>query len=360
MSAEYTETEYQKVINFWNSELKKGNPPDLVSIVTFFSDGEEKDPRSKVGRKVRNILSSANLKAKTQARERAEEVVLTSEQKEFIKNNIKNYNRVIDLCRDLWKDEQIKPLDRFNRAVQSYLKEIGESILRQEETAIDSKYVPPRTFHEVLKKCNEYLHLELTSQTVTAFQRKCLDTTVQFIHSPRFLQEINNYATVEKRTAFESEFIRSVYEKPDMSVDEVNLTINLCNDYIQSSDIKKQLEKLNGILDTITDDPDGRISMGITEAIGKVTSSYNECVKRHQTLYSLLNTSRSKRILEKNSGTANIVNIIEFFREEDGRARFLKQAEILKKNRVEEVGKIERLDDVLLMALGISFDEATV
>jgi hypothetical protein len=100
--------------------------------------------------------------------------------------------------------------------------------------------------------------------------------------------------------------------------------------------------------------------MGITEAIGKVTSSYNECVNRHQKLYSLLNTTRSKRILDKNSATANIVNIIEFFREEDGRQRFLRQAELLKDTRISEVRKIEKLDDVLLLALGMTMEEATI
>lgn len=359
MPAEFTEEEYQKVINYWNAESRKKSPPDLVSIVSFFSDGVEKDPRSKIGHKVRGILSAAKLKAKTQLREKAEEVILTSEQKEFAKNNVKD-NRIFDLAKTLFPNIKIQPLGGEVRAIKKYLEEIGEYVVKKEEgTLPEGKYVPPYTFHSILAKVNTYLHMGLSTQSITAYQRKCLETTGQFLHSPRFLQEINNYATVEKRIAFESEFIRSVYEKPDMSVDEVNLTINLCNDYIQASDIKKQLEKLNGILDTITDDPDGRISMGITEAIGKVTSSYNECVKRHQTLYSLLNTSRSKRILEKNAGTANIVNIIEFFREEDGRARFLKQAELLKHKRKEEVDKIEKLDDVLLLALGISMEEAT-
>ena len=356
----YTQEERDRVAVFWNQQKSEGKVPSLSEIVSFFTLGQESDPRTVAGRRCRSILSDLQIKAKGATWDKVEEVVLTDDHKKFILNHIKD-NRVIDLARDLFPDRKVAPLGREVRTINKFLDSVGERVVRKnEETPVDEKYEPPTTFHDILKRVNNYLHTSLTSQSVTAYNKKCLEMTINFLHSPRFLQEINNYASIEKRVAFESEFIRGVFDKPDLQSDEVNLYINLCNDYIQSSDIKKQLEKLNGILDGITDDPDGKISMGITEAIGKVTSSYNECVNRHQKLYSLLNTTRSKRILDKNSATANIVNIIEFFREEDGRQRFLRQAELLKDTRISEVRKIEKLDDVLLLALGMTMEEATI
>ena len=352
----YSPEQKKKLLDFWNS--RKDKPPTMMELVMFLSDGAQSDPRFKPwGRMARQIMADAKIKVQTKEWVNRD-FELNDEQKTFIRNNCQQ-NKPYEMAKTLFpaeKDKRIEPLGKEVRAINLYLGEIGFKIKKEDKMA-EGEYVSPN-FHACMAKINVYLAANLSTHNMTAYQRKCIETTVQFLKSPRFQAEINNYITVQKRKAFEAEFIRSVYEKPDMTVDEVNLVINLCNDYILASDIKKQLEKLNGVLDTITEDPEGRISMSLSDAIGKVTSSYNECVKRHQQLYSLLNTSRSKRILEKNSATANIVNIFEFFREEEGRRKFLEQAAMLKDGRKNEVDKIESLDDILMMALGISKEEA--
>ena len=352
----YTPEQYKKVIDFWNNTKPA---PSLPDIVNHFTDGVESDARTISGRIVRQILLSAKAKPQTSKWQPVDVIVLDENQKLFIKNNIATM-RPYEIACEFWIGQKVEPLGREIRAINAYIDSIGEKVVKRfdKTTFPTSIYTPPASFHEMLKKINIYCHAELSTQNITAYQRKCIEMSVNFLHSPRFIQEINNYTTQEKRTAFEAEFIQSVFLKPDLTPEEIALTINWCNDLIMSGDLKKQLEKLNGLLDAITDDPDAKISMSLTESIGKVTSSYNECVNRHQKLYSLLNTSRSKRILEKNNSTANIVNLIEFFREEEGRKRILKQAELLKDARVSEVKRMEELDDVVLACLGLSFDEA--
>lgn len=348
----YTEEEKQKVLNFWNS--RKSSPPSLSEIVSHLSDGESDEPRSNPwGYKARQILIDAQLKPQTKKWEKVDGIELTEEQQLFIKNNIQD-NRPIDLARTLFPNAKISPLGREVRAINNYLKSIGEEVVRRgEETPIDDKYEPPKTIHQILAKVNIYLNIGLSLQNMTAYQKRCLENTINFLHSPRFIQEINNYASVEKRNSLESEFIRGVFDKPDLMPEEVSLYINWCNDIIQASDLKKQLDKLNVMLDTITDDPQGKSSMALAETIGKVTGHLNEVLKRQERIYAILNTARSKRVEDKESKQANMAQLYEWFREEENRKKMLKQADLLKEGRENEKKRLENLNDVIFLSLGL-------
>lgn len=351
----YTQEEKDRVLNFWNS--RKSNPPSLSETVEFFTDKEESDPRSIIGRKVRQILVDAQIKPKTAQWEKVEEVVLTDDQKTFILNNIKD-NRVIDLARELFSDRKVAPLGREVRTINKFLDSVGERVVRKgEETPVDGKYEPPTTFHDILRRVNDYLHINLSTQSITAYQKKCLETTINFLHSPRFLQEINNYDSIEKRVSFESEFIRSVFDKPDLAPEEVSLIINWCSDIIQAADIKKLLDNLHNSLENITNDDNGKYSQSLAETIGKVTTNLNEVLKRQERIYGLLNTARGKRTEDKQNKNASLSQLYEFFREEENRKKMLKQTEILRQNREQEIKRLESLNDVIFLSLGLGKDE---
>lgn len=354
-STDYLPADREKIANYWNHQKSLGLTPSLVDIVGFFSDGAESDPRSKIGHRVRKILSDLQLKATTKIHQKVEGITLNNSQKEFIDNNCTN-NSPYEMAKTLFPSEgRLEPLGREVRAIVAYLKETNQYVSKKEgETLPEGRYEPPDKFHTVLAKINLYLHEELTTQSITAFERKCVETTLQFLHSPRFVQEINNYSTVEKRTSFESEFIRAVYNKPDLSPEEVSLTINWCSDIIQASDLKKQLEKLNEILNNISDDTDGKMSMSLAETIGKVTTHLNETLKRQERIYQILNKSRAKRDEEKTNKTANLAQLFEWFRDEENRKKAVKQAELIKENRKNEVKREENLSDTILLCLGMS------
>ena len=50
---------------------------------------------------------------------------------------------------------------------------------------------------------------------------------IKFLGAPRFIQVINTYSGSEDRRLFEAEFIRSVWDKPDLTSEELNLYINV-------------------------------------------------------------------------------------------------------------------------------------
>lgn len=355
----YTQEERNLVATFWNQQKSEGKVPSLSEIVSFFTSGRESDPRTVEGRRCRAILSDLQIKAKGAAWDKVEEVILTDDHKTFILNNIKN-NRVIDLARELFPERKVAPLGREVRTINKFLDSVGEKVIRkyEEETASDGRYESPRTFHEMLKKINTYTNTELTTQSITAYQKKCIESSINFLHSPRFINEISAYKTVEKRRAFESEFIRLTWDKNDLSADDINIYINLVSDTVVYADIKRQIEKLSQILDDVTDDPEGRIAMSLIEGLGKKETALDQCSKRIKEWYTILTGARSKRVLDRQNSTASLSQLFEWFRDEENRKKMLRQAELQREGRSKEVKRLDTLNDTIFLSLGLQRDEA--
>ena len=357
MSNDYTEEEKLKVVNYWNAN--KNNDPSLSDIVLFFSDGQESDPRKKpFGKKVRQILIDCNIKPRTSQWNNVDEIILTDEQKEFIGNHCKD-NKTYEMAKVLFPNVKLAPLGREVRTINKYLEEIGHITQKPNEPLMaEGRYEPPDKFQTVLSKINQYLYAELATQTMTAYEKKCVETTKQFLHAPRFIQEINTYTTVDKRIAFESEFIRAVYTKPDLSPEEVSLTINWCSDIIQAADIKKQLEKLNEILndtaDSVQEEEKARLSMSLSDTIGKVTTNLNEVLKRQERIYAILNKKRADRKAENENKVGSLTALFEWAAEESNRKKLLDKAKLQEKLREKEIERLESLDDLILLSLGMS------
>ena len=91
---------------------------------------------------------------------------------------------------------------------------------------------------------NDYTNNELVESELKAIEKKCMESLLKFLRSPRFSQIISNYTKEEDRELFEAEFIRASWDKPDLSADEVNLYVNVCVDYINLKNISAHMEKL--------------------------------------------------------------------------------------------------------------------
>lgn len=351
----YSSEERKKIADFWN--LNKNSPPSLSKIVEFFTDGAESDPRTAIGHKVRHILNDLQIKPPTTVHIKREEIVLTDEQKELINNNASKENGAYQLAKTLFPNNNVKPLGKEYRAVAKYIKESNSNNFYEVETIVEGRYEPPTSIQAVLKKVNIYLHEELALQTMTAFDKKCLETTRQFLHAPRFIQEVNNYQTSEKRTSFESEFIRAVYGKPDLTPEEVSLTINWCSDIIQAADIRKLLEQLHNDLNNTGGADVRKHSQALAVTIGEVTTNLNEVLKRQERIYGLLNKSRAKRDEETKNKVGSLTALFEWAAEENNRKEMIRIAKLQEQIREEEIDKMMGMDDTILLSLGLKSDE---
>ena len=100
-----------------------------------------------------------------------------------------------------------------------------------------------------------------------------------------------------------------------------------------------------------------KIPLTLVEAGSTARTEYNQCVLRQQKLLDSLKQKRSDRLSKQVRANASILNLIEIWKEEEGRKKMLKLAELRKKSLKREIEKLESLDEMKAKILGLSEDE---
>jgi hypothetical protein len=168
---------------------------------------------------------------------------------------------------------------------------------------------------------------------------------------------MNSYVSQKSRDMFEGEFIRTVFDKPDLTPDELNIAITLCQTYIHGVTLHRQLDLLNVRYEETLNAPDGKISMALTEMIKAKTTELEKNNKTQADLVKFLSGERSKR-QEKSAGSqASIARLIQWFQDEEERKKALERAELQNREDEAEVKRIEEVSETKARVLGISKSE---
>ena len=181
-----------------------------------------------------------------------------------------------------------------------------------------------------------------------------LESTLKFLCAPRFVQVINTYSAMDDRDLFEAEF-GTVWDKPDLTSDELNLYVNVCMDYIHLKNISKAIDKLNRMFEDCEDQQD--MTVRLAELLKTKSEEYNQCEKRQETLIARLNGDRKERIKNKHRDNASILSLVKIFQNESDRKRMVEMAEKQKLLIEEEANQLERMDVWKARVLGISKDD---
>jgi hypothetical protein len=228
--------------------------------------------------------------------------------------------------------------------------------LHPDESAINSQYFAPKSVSRVIKKINDYCQEELDEKQLNRQDLDNIESTTKFLSAPRFIQVINTYSAMDDRNLFEAEYIRSVWDKPDLTSDELNLYINVCMDYIHLKNISKAIDKLNRMFEECEDQRD--MTVRLAELLKTKSEEYNQCEKRQETLIARLNGDRKERIKNRHKDNASILSLVRVFQNETDRKRMVEMAEKQKLLINQEADELERMDVWKARVLGISKDEA--
>lgn len=125
----------------------------------------------------------------------------------------------------------LKPTDRKVILIQEYVA-IFDPLAFREKFEEEGDYSPPGTFKKCLKLISEATNQDLDEEKVSNIQRRNTEKILTYLKSPRFLMTIRCYSLQEEKKLFEHEFVRTTWDKPDLTADEINLCINLCQEYI--------------------------------------------------------------------------------------------------------------------------------
>ena len=335
-------------------EFKKN--PDLKSITQTVFEDKELDGRSKEGRAVRAFLIRSDLTFTTTLAEKVEEINLSAEKKQFLlSDNVERGMNALEITRLAFKDREIQPLSQPHRAIMEFLRRYRPEIVDDNEMLTNDKWSPPKSLSRAIKKVNDWAGQRFEEIELQTKQKKMMEKLLFYLKSPRFVHFINQYSTVGDRDLFESEFVRTVWDKPDLTNDELNLYITVCTNYVRQKHIQQRIDKLNAMLNDTDNERD--LTMRLTEIIKATSDELNQCEKRIESLTKDLNGSRQARLKARGEQSGSIAALVEAFQEKEERDRMILMAEMQNKLIEEEADRLETMDEYKARILGISKKE---
>lgn len=338
---------------------------DIKPLTSLFVDefyaGEPenmKDGRSKYGRLVKDILVERGLRANASHQyQPKEKVKLSNEDKEFIDNNYRMMS-FVEIARLIFGDPNLSNLSPEARAVQEHIQSLNpEESFQAGEIPIE-EYKPPKTIDKAISKINKYILDGIDRSKLSAIEKKNCETLVRYLHTFRFLHHMNHLSTNVDRELYESSFIRYTHDKPDLTQEEVDQYIVLSGETVIASNIQRRVEHLQGLLDEAANDTEGRrISMALVESINTAQNEYHQSVNRQHKLLDDLKQKRSTRLKNQLDENASILNLVEVWKEEEGRKKMIALAEMRKEAIAEEINNISNMDEIKARVLGLTKEE---
>ena len=330
--------------------------PDLRHITQIVFEDDSLDGRSKEGRAVRAFLINNNLEFNTTTPQRVEEIDLTTEQREFLmSDNIERGMNALEATRLAFRDREIQPLSQQHRMVMEFLRSYRPEIVDDNDMITSDKWTPPKSLSRAIKKVNDWAGQTFDEISIQTKQKKMCERLLFYLKSPRFVHFINQYSTIADRDLFESEFVRTVWDKPDLTNDELNLYITVCTNYVRQKHIQQRIDRLNNMLNDTENERD--ITLRLTELIKATSDELNQCEKRIESLTKDLNGSRQARLKARGEQNGSIAALVEAFQEKEERDRMIMMAEMQNKLIEEEADRLESMDDYKARILGISKKE---
>lgn len=343
---ELTQNQKDALLIAWNSEPE--NPPSIKDLIDLLYPHMGLDGRSKHGKQVKEFLATLSITPKTNAYpEKMGDYVLNHAESEFARNNFASM-KTMEMAKTLW-GTHIKPLHREVVALIKFLNELNYKPEDENgEDLPEGMFIPPKTYTKCLHLVNKYAYNVIDFHNASEKDKRGVETLIRYLHSPRFIHTINAYSNQGYRDLFLSEFVRTTYDKPDLTADELNMYINLCCDYVLGVMIQSELELLSLTMREILEDPESKRNLtdGFSKTISGKTQEYNDCLKRQKDLVKELNGTRSARLKGQANQNHSILSLVEYWREEKKRKKMLHVAAMKKQLVGEEISRLISLDSI--------------
>jgi hypothetical protein len=336
---------------------------DYVVIANLIFGRDDLTGRSKEAKAVRDYLVSTGFVSKKEKPKFVQTTdILNQNHFEFIDQNIKTGITPKQITELIFHEKflGLENVNVFNtqeyRAVHKYVKEKYPDNLVDNESGVGDKYSVPRSIKTVINKVNKWCGQSISEDKLSLQHRKWLEKLLVYLSSPRFVGNYDSYTSSTDKDLFEAEFVRSIWDKPDLTTDEINLYINVCMDYINLRQIDIKKNKVNDMFNDTQEQKD--LTMRLTEVLKTISEEYNQCASRIDKSIQKLNGERSKRVEQYQQKNASIINLVELFQDEQERKMMIQIAEMQKKIINEEADRLENMSSWKARILGISKQDA--
>lgn len=283
----------------------------------------------------------------------------TEDQLNYIAENGENM-RPSDIARILFPDKS-GGLIQETKSVVTVLDSLDIKYSKEiEPPTIIEDYAPVTTDHKiiaVINRANPDAKYSITS--LDSEKKRCIAAVKKHLNSSRFIQMVNSIRNPNHRIVFEEEFVKDVYDKPDLPPPEVAAYMNLANEYVISLIVTEQINNLNDRLKEATDDTeDGRkYSKNLVDAATTKAKEFNDCHSRMDKLRQDLIGKRHDRLKHMSDVNKSLAKFVELAKTEEGREYMLKLAEKREEELKQETIRISNLSDLVAEIHGISVSE---
>lgn len=349
--SELSAEQKKKIVEVWNA-----GEDSLKALIQSVFPNE--DGRTKNGLAVKKFLASCNVRARAidEYVSQAGLINLTEDNKEFIRQNAK-YMKPIEMARVIFNEQELTPLGAKTRAVRNFYDTLSAELRGKSPEEEMGEYKPPMNEEQALCCVNKYVFERLDVGKLTLQQKEWLSCLVKVMHTYRYIFEVNGLERKEERDLFESSFVRFIYDKPDLTEEEVDLYLNLCSDIIGYQRMQRELQRLADCRDDLMEDDKGKVPMPLIEVIGKLRGDIHASSQRQKTTLNDLNGKRSERLNNMQANNESILKLVEAFRSEESRQRMLKVVEMRQKEVTQEGGRLASMDDLRFELFGAAQSE---
>jgi hypothetical protein len=317
------------------------DPNTLLGMV--FPDKESLDQRSVEWKAIRLYIAEMNGKQKAPP-PLPETASLTDEQKEFIGNAYKSSNPT-EIARILFSNPRLNGASFESQLVLSHIRQIEPGYRKEDDLA--EEYAPPRSIVALAGRLNEYkIQARADGKKLfhdgelSAEEKKGLDALMSYMQLPVFKVEADKFVKRLDREVFESVFISTCWDKPDLSAEHVIQYIQLASLTSQRNIADRLVRKLDERFTISLEDDTKKLSKPEVDALNATKEKATEHLKQINSLIKTLTGERFKMINERIAGSSSMHPLVQAWKRKEDRNRIIKLVE--KKQQTALKQEVER------------------
>lgn len=323
--------------------------PSIKELTEILFPGKNLDGRSPEGRMIKEYLATLNVKQPPN--KYSQEIKLSDEQQLYIKNNASTMS-ISEMGRALFNKENITKNILEYKVIERYLESINITAFDPNNSNNTSIFnvkaeFSPKTLDQAARKVNKYVRNAIDTKSLKKDTRtqNYLFVLIKYCHKTRYSLMMSTLSNTIDLELFESTFISNVWDKPDLSEEEVDQYINLCCDIVNYTRMQREVEKLSEMRDRCLDDSDGkRLSMALVAQMGELYKEMDNNLKRQNATTKVLIGTRNDRMEGRLKENASVLQLVEAWRDQQKRERLLKLADLRKALIRDEINQLDNLD----------------
>lgn len=288
---------------------------------------------------------------------------LTDEHREYIRNNVGNSSGPLEMARIVFDNPRLLPSSRQAQIVGLYCRQLDPTYRKDEELAEDIEYLPPKSTTQLIGRVNKYAvsvrgngKALFDPGNMTPTQTQQLEWLMAYMRMPLFKAEADKFVKRIDRDVFESTFIQTCWDKPDLPSEHVIQFIQLSSLLVKYNQADRTAQKVDLRLNIALEN-DESLKMNDVETLNGLREKATVAMKQISALIKSLTGERARMTEEKRAGSASMHNLVSAWKAESDRQKIIQLAERKQKAALKvEVERFSNMDSLRAEIFGLNRD----